>query len=301
MPPFKLSNYGYKCKCFIYRNICGGGKFLTQSAPTNFHGRWTQKILVGDEKADDFKEVSEAEWNAIEAKDKEWVRPPQWLIDKWNSRCAIPNYYSGAIVKHGCYNESTGFFEANGIVDIDCEEAMRIDNAGTSGNTIEGKFRFHNTIRTTYPINLAHEKSAVPSFGGICRGASKFEVISFCNQGDTFVGGIRYAFAGCAKLREIHGELKIHSQCTDWSYAFKNCVNLVSFKFILRYDFRKSVVISLSDSPLLSLETIEYLVANALAQSQPVSITLHPEAYARVTDEVFAAALAKNIVITTTE
>ena len=57
--------------------------------------------------------------------------------------------------------------------------------------------------------------------------------------------------------------------------------------------------ISFGQSPKLSLASIEYMVNNCHS-SAAITITLHPTAYARVTDELFALAAEKNITIAST-
>ena len=84
---------------------------------------------------------------------------------------------------------------------------------------------------------------------------------------DTQEGRVSEAFAGCVKLRNV--ELK-----------------------------NTKVNISFSDSPLLSLDSIQYLIAYA-ANTSPITITLHPDAYARLTDELIAQATEKQITFAT--
>ena len=76
--------------------------------------------------------------------------------------------------------------------------------------------------------------------------------------------------------------------------TFNMCDSLVSVKI-------KGLTHSLvfRDSPLLSLDSISFMVSNA-ANTKAITLTLHPDAYARVTEEVFAAAAAKNITIAST-
>lgn len=50
----------------------------------------------------------------------------------------------------------------------------------------------------------------------------------------------------------------------------------------------------ISGAPLLSLASIQYMVDHA-ANTTPITITLHPDAYARLTDEIITAATAKQI------
>lgn len=51
----------------IYVN--GGGNFITQSRPTNFHQFFTRKILTPTEDISDFREVTAAERTALEQAD----------------------------------------------------------------------------------------------------------------------------------------------------------------------------------------------------------------------------------------
>ena len=62
--------------------------------------------------------------------------------------------------------------------------------------------------------------------------------------------------------------------------------------------------LSLADSPKLSVESVRYIIENrrrdgAFGQ-MAFTLTLHPQAYARVTDELFALAAEKNITIAST-
>ena len=52
-------------------------------------------------------------------------------------------------------------------------------------------------------------------------------------------------------------------------------------------------------APLLSLTSIQYMVDNA-ANTTPITITLHPDAHARLTEELIAQAAEKQITFATT-
>ena len=62
--------------------------------------------------------------------------------------------------------------------------------------------------------------------------------------------------------------------------------------------------LSLADSPKLSVESVRYIIENRWSDGvfgqMAFTLTLHPEAYARVTDEIFAAAAEKQITIAST-
>ena len=110
---------------------------------------------------------------------------------------------------------------------------------------------------------------------------------------ENVVGSDMYAaFSGCRRLREIQGV--IISPYADYSAAFNYCERLEEVRL---QGVSKSV--NFGASPNLSFETVSYLVANA-SNTAAITLTLHPTAYARVTDELFALAAEKNITIAST-
>ncbi len=99
------------------------------------------------------------------------------------------------------------------------------------------------------------------------------------------VGEKTFEFA--SRLRVIRGYIP----CYNIVPSFKGCVALEE---VTLSSVRKSV--SFADSPNLSLASIARMVDSG---SSGVTITLHATAFARLTEEILAAAAAKNITITT--
>ena len=107
------------------------------------------------------------------------------------------------------------------------------------------------------------------------------------------------AFYGCTNLRSVYGLYHLNGRIDQ--HAFYNCrsleyVAINKLKGDLRLDW----------SPLLSLESLEYLVDNA-ANTGSITITVHAEVYAKLTDEtntewnkVLTDAAARNITFATT-
>lgn len=110
-----------------------------------------------------------------------------------------------------------------------------------------------------------------------------------------YVSSITTAFTSCKKLKSIIGVLDLLYVLTDASVfnAFGGCTALEDVQL---KNLKRSI--SFSYSPLLSLDSIEYLVTNA-ANTSPITITLHPDAYARLTDELIAQATEKQITFAT--
>ncbi|MDE6345371.1 MAG: hypothetical protein K2L55_01710, partial [Muribaculaceae bacterium] len=131
----------------------GGGNFITENYPTNFHTFITEKRLLPSDSIDNYKEVTAAQRSVLEAADAKWVRPPQAFIDQWNAACSNRFVNSSYYKSYGRYNEATGFFVLNGITDISYAEAVRIYMAYVSGRTTTG-------YRTNIPVGMANYQDA---------------------------------------------------------------------------------------------------------------------------------------------
>lgn len=123
---------------------------------------------------------------------------------------------------------------------------------------------------------------------------SKLEVaniIGFCNN----ISSARRMFAKCVKLRKVIGKINfLQDQIDTYEFA-QSCVALEDIQITqLRFD------LNLADCPLLSLASLQFMVANA-ANTTLITITLHPDAFARLTTELVEAATAKQITFATTE
>ena len=258
----------------------GGGNFITQAFPTNFHQFWTKKILTSSEKISDFKEVTAAEKTTIENKDKEWEEPSEELIAQCKSADTDI-----------LYNAKTGYFEYNGLTDITTKQMRDI---------LFSQWAIYNN-RVQCPINI--RTNVVPNriytlYAGTSDCVSLMstfvqsglEVLKLWRS-TVHVSSISTAFTSCRKLRCIIGILDLLYVSTDFGVfdTFKDCIALEDVQMKnLKYN------ISFRNSPLLSLDSIQYLVANA-ANTTPITVTLHPDAYARLTDEIITAATAKQI------
>lgn len=291
-------NYGNTnkdCKRLIYRDICGGGNFITQSAPTNFHQFWTQKILTPGETIEDFKEVTANEKAQLEVSDAVWERPGEELIAEWED-------YGGV------YNRTTGFGELNGLTDLTAKD-MRLINAfyprcvapqndAFIVNDIGGRF-------CSYPGRTLH-KIGGNRLGGQGTTAawllhnSKVEAVSFAPEVSSCTSW-KFAFSRCYKLHTIKGMTLSNYTARPMLNAFEFCQALVNIE--IKYAWAD---LDFHWSPLISLESLEYIIqysantANHAGKTEPMTITLHPDAYARITDELFALAAEKNITIAST-
>ena len=263
----------------LYTEIyVGGGNFITQSAPTNFHQFYTRKILTESESIDDFREVTEAEKTALEESDARWKEPSDELIEQ-------------AEVAGAVYNRETGYFELNELYDITAEQ-MRVILKTYNGNktTLQVPITLENdSARTNVAIKVYTLGAKIMVSG------ANYETIAINSthkDGQTIL--FPWSLSNMPKLRKVIGRLNF----TD----SMNCLMGNNFVYVRNLEdvtIRTQVSIKLSECPKLSYSSIEYIVTNA-ANTKPITITLHPDAYARVTEEIFAAAAEKNITIAST-
>lgn len=133
------------------------------------------------------------------------------------------------------------------------------------------------------PVNLPPRKSPNQFTTGINVTAlstftmSNFKTIYLCPK-STFVrfSNCTYLFYGCWKLVTIVGGVTFEN--ARHNDAFTGCKSLQNVKFqLLRYN------VDLKDSPLLTLESFQYLVDNA-TNTSAITVTVHADVYAKLTD-----------------
>lgn len=272
--------------------------------------------MLENETVADFKEVTAAERSAIEAADAEWTRPPQSFIDLWNNACIDPR--TKRVV--GQYNESTGYFELNGLTDITYQQAMDIYRYTSNGVTMDnlnvmgyGFARFRTNLPPSsgaYWVQISYLFSL----------NSILEVVRLPQYYTSEVKlepNTRDAFTGCEKLREIINVMKAPangSNAYTWYGTFSRC-------FALETVWIKELYgnISFSQCPLISSDSISYLVENrTTAHTDVITVTVHADTFAKLTgdttnpavaaltpaelaqwQQIFTAATAKNISFTT--
>ena len=265
----------------------GGGNFITEAAPTNRHHKWKQRLLEAGETLANFREVTAAEWAQIEAADAAWVEPPQWFIDMWNSACGI----------YGKYNAATGYFELNGLVDITYKEAVLI-YANRRKVSLEN-FGFYAQYKGRTNLmpwvdngHFNYSRGMEYMFSN----CTNMEVARVNTDGSHVVTptSMLRMFINCGKLRKVLGVLNV-TATTQIQQAFEGCAQLQEVQIR-----GLKIGLSLSDSPLLSLDSLSYLVAQSAA-SKPITVTVHPEVYAKLETSLVEAATAKQITFATTE
>ena len=134
------------------------------------------------------------------------------------------------------------------------------------------------------PVNLPPHKSPNQYIGNLTNVSaeatftnSKMQEIHICPAPYRVVfGKCNRAFANCKQLKEVVG-IMVFEQ-TAFADTFANCSNLQNIQIkYARYNIR------LADSPLLTLESFQYLVENA-TNTSAITVTVHADVYAKLTD-----------------
>lgn len=272
----------------------GGGYFMTQAAPTNFHRFFSRKILTAGESAADFREVSASERSAIEAADAKWERPPQSFIDRWTAE----------VGKWGCYNEATGYFELNGLRDITYEQALQILDPMYRTLDFWGSSRTwtyvaqRRTPRTTVPFisDFAHTFPTI----SWCEGA---EVIRLCGADESYPMSMKVTAGAASNIlgSTLTAILDRLVPTENVKFTFKDSSgNSYAPNLSTLYIYHTAYSVDCSLLPKLSMESVVYMVENA-QNTRPITITLHPTVYALLKTSLVEAATAKQITFATTE
>lgn len=255
----------------IYVENSGGViGYITESYDTYFHHRYKKKVLTAGEEISDFMEVTETEWDAIAAADSAFAEPDAEFVRQ------VETAAGGKV-----YNRGTGYFELNGLTDITEGQMRAIYAAYVSTDRKSASFSGLK-IRTHLPFGITYETPLSQTFQGV--------PVESVHIG--FVATRSYAaFMNCEKLRRVY--IMVSGKNMPTSQDFVRCYNLEEL------DIRRLAAnLDIRDSPKVTLASLESIVRWAQNDSE-IIITLHPEAYARLTEELIAQAADKQIVFAT--
>ena len=200
------------------------------------------------------------------------------------------------------YNKNTGFYELNGLTDI-TEEQMKViyvqtnhmDYIENMNDVFSGlNFRTNLGFKQIRRVN-----NRTFNLKNAFRENKKLEVLKLGNStNDNSVlkcSDVQDFVAYCSNLKEIIGYI----ECPDAvNFLHTSLLEEIRFKNIVRN-------FSIKDSPLISLESLQYLITNA-ANTSPITVTVHADVYAKIQDEsqvdwhaLIEAATAKQITFAT--
>lgn len=224
-----------------------------------------------------------------------------------DNRGTLRDLYISAGAK---YNETTGYYELNGLTDI-TEEEMRViytqwqKDVGTASHNT-GWLTLPPKMRTNLPsLYRADLISALSnSIGG-----SSVEVLCIAEQSND----TRVMYVAATQAVAQNNMPKLRRVIGIWRYNDNNPSN---FSFSYGQPFGKCPLLeeirmmrinkshTFAVSPNLSKESVQYMIENANppsgAAAGSIAITLHPTAYARLKDDadIVAALEAKGGIVT---
>ena len=210
------------------------------------------------------------------------------------------------------YNETTGFYELNGLTDITEEEMRKIYNRylidiGTNSRA-SGWLILESKIRTNLPCITRAD-----IFNGIDNSiyGTNVEVLRICAASSEDYNRVCYigetnavAHQSMPKLKKVIGIWRYNSENPNmynfgYGQPFSKCPLLEEIRM---NRINKSHTFAVS--PNLSKESVLYMITNANppsgAAAGSIAITLHPTAYARLKDDadIVAALEAKGGIVT---
>lgn len=185
------------------------------------------------------------------------------------------------VARGAVYNEKTGLYELNGLTDI-TEDQMREIYLYTASRIYDFNMSYTFSalyIRTNFPVNKRY--AANREFTGtffICR---DIEVI-YISDKTGMVNSFNSPFYQCQSLRQIMGEIIITPIKQAYFNPFADCRALTTFKLT-----GVSNNLSLPASSKIDLASMKWMIDNA-NNTAAITITVHPEVYAKLTDEAGA-------------
>lgn len=200
------------------------------------------------------------------------------------------------------YNQNTGFYELNGLTDI-TEEQMKVIYVQTNHmDYIENMNDVFSGLNFRTNLGFKHVRrvnNRTFNLKNAFRENTNLEVLKLGNStNDNWVmkcSDIQDFVAYCSNLKEIIGYIECPVVV---NFLYTPLLEEIRFKNIVKN-------FGIKDSPLISLESLQYLITNA-ANTSPITVTVHADVYAKIQDEtnvewhaLLAAAEAKQITFAT--
>lgn len=254
------------------------GNYLTESYPTNFHSFVTKKILVSSDSIDNYKEVTPDEKAKLEEADAKWTEPPKSFIDQWNVACNIGNK------QYGKYNESTGYFELNGLTDITYDQALYV--MIDSDQKRSDKQFYYSKARTLIPVDVQDSLRNRFNFDHNIEIITLLNYYIINNNEDPNIRSIdinntRDCFNQCDKLKELKGIIRLNSSDELKTHFYNSFGGRCGLEIIWIKGIVYSFKLALHH---IKQECIKYMITNA-ANTSDITISVYPDVYAKLTGD----------------
>lgn len=281
----------------IYTNNVYNTSGATDSDGNNIEANNIYVVSVSDN-AVTYKRVTKAYGNANNNSSGLMSSADKTKLDGINTDGSI---YRGLFEAAGAiYNEETKYYELNGLTDITEEEMLKIYQYYSPKYFSNYSSAFSGiNVRTCLKVKLKRGVDISFFFEN-----STIEIVNIDNTG-WYATNFNGAFSKAINLSKIIGVIylsQIKSASSINVNPFAQCLALKDVKIS-----GLLINIYLGDSPLLTQESISYLVENA-DNTSAITVQVHPDVYAKLTDStntewyaVNTAAQAKQISFATTD
>lgn len=193
---------------------------------------------------------------------------PKEFIDRWNA--AVVDF-------GGTFNESSGYFELNGLTDLSYQDALRIYNikcAPCTASRVTDYIAPMSTALSSY--NTFKARTVIPC---VTTGTNMHRLTwNTYIEVTKFRISTTYASSFASPTNYVHGQYRLRKMLDVYSVTSALTLNL--FYALQECYFIVSANVTASDSKYLSLASVVYMVENAVNTSA-ITITLHATAYAR--------------------
>lgn len=270
-------------------------------------GLLQSRVSRHDERLADHEEmIGDAEKKAISAQDQVLSLSYQHALDLVSlrddidvaSRAVFNSLWLSAVGPYGGIDQDATDghpYLLNGLR-LTYEEAVAVLNYGKSDKWVEGMFAFAE-IRTNIPRQSITSGFSLSQLCDNCHNIEVFRFVGNANGVPVGCDNLYRTFYYCLKLKSIKGKWSINSVKNGGSFSFGWCGALEEIEHLVIG--RGVTAISFADCPKLSLSTLQGFVDNAESRSNTLTISLHPDAFARLTDELLAKAAEKQITFAT--
>ena len=203
------------------------------------------------------------------------------------------------------HNYTTSYFEYNTLTDITAEQMRKIILFGKTTFTHPGECGYSITPTITDTLNSYIRTNWIQWSADAVSNCTDLRYSFYSQEVEVIIGPkrndrwnvtpssmINFCW-NCKQLRIIDMYIYMTNLPAN-QYLFYDCPKLETvYLCAIKTSF------NIIGAPLLSLASIQYMVDNA-ANTTPITITLHPDAHARLTEELIAQAAEKQITFATT-
>lgn len=248
-----------------------GARVEAENARTIEFAGFAATIATKQDKITTSEDLSLSEENELSLTD---MAKKRLFIDMWNA--AAGNY--------GRYNEATGFFELNGLTDITYGQAIKIYDATYPArqlNDLSAAFA-GMSFRTNLPVATFQKSEHGLRMQSAFRYTSGVEVINLDFEHGALqpalriVGNPMWIFPNSQSLKKILGPITFIERVpafNGWPHGLEDA-----------QIHALSVDLDMRDCSRLTLASVKYIIDKA-ANTKTITITVHPDIYAKLTDE----------------